>query len=150
MKSAFFDLMLNVTMRMIAGKRYCGEGTDSEEAREFQDIVTESFRIGGATNVGEFLPFLKWFGVKGVEESLIKLQEKRDRFMQRLVEEQKRVAIDTDEKKKTKTLIEVMLSLQENDPEYYKDQTIKSIMLVRHKVLLLKLQQSLRQEVSLA
>ncbi|OWM70819.1 hypothetical protein CDL15_Pgr014492 [Punica granatum] len=137
MKTALFELMMNVMMRMIAGKRYYGENVaeaELEEAKKFREIVTETFRIGGATNVGEFLPFLRKIGFKGVEKELQALQVKRDIFMHSLVEQHKREAKSGEdpnpEGEKNKTLIEVLLSLQESEPEYYKDVTIRSIMLV--------------------
>ncbi|KAF8023194.1 LOW QUALITY PROTEIN: hypothetical protein BT93_F0638 [Corymbia citriodora subsp. variegata] len=87
MKSAFFELMLNVMMQMIAGKRYYGENVgEVEEARKFREIVTESFRVGGANNIGEFLPFLRLMGLEGLEEKLMELQKKRDEFMQNLID----------------------------------------------------------------
>lgn len=43
MKSMFFELTLNVMMRMIAGKRYYGDGEAELEARRFKEIVTETF-----------------------------------------------------------------------------------------------------------
>lgn len=137
MKSAFFELMLNVMMQMIAGKRYYGENVrEAEEARKFREIVTESFKVGGATNIGEFLPFLRKMGLKGVEEKLMELQKKRDEFMQSLIDESwsgkgdKSPEAAAVEGGKRKTLIQVLLSLRETEPEYYKDETIKSLMLV--------------------
>ncbi|PPS18239.1 hypothetical protein GOBAR_AA02344 [Gossypium barbadense] len=46
MKSMFFELTLNVMMRMIAGKRYCRNGEDElEEEKKFKEIVRESFQV---------------------------------------------------------------------------------------------------------
>ncbi|XP_030537999.2 cytochrome P450 81Q32-like [Rhodamnia argentea] len=136
MKSAFFELMLNVMMQMIAGKRYYRENVgEVEEARQFREMVTESFRVGGASNIGEFLPFLRWMGLTGVEEKLMELQKKRDEFMQSLIDERRSGEGDQSleaaaEGGKRKTLIQVLLSLQATEPDYYKDETIKSLMLV--------------------
>lgn len=138
MKSTFFELMLNVMMRMISGRRYYGENVkEVEEVTTFREIVVETFRIGGATNIGEFLPFLRKIGFNGVEKEMQKLQEKREKFMKKLVEEHRREGSHeksgdavVDEGKKNKTLIQVLLSLQEAEPEYYQDVTIRSIMLV--------------------
>lgn len=133
MKSAFFELMLNVMMQMIAGKRYYGENVG--EARKFRETAAESFRIGGATNIGEFLPFLRWMELTGVEEKLMELQKKRDEFMQSLIDESRSGKGDESpeaavEGGTRRTLIQVLLSLQATEPEYYKDETIKSLMLV--------------------
>ncbi|XP_018833899.2 cytochrome P450 81Q32-like [Juglans regia] len=137
LKSAFFELTLNVMMRMIAGKRYYGGSAaeaEEDQVGKFRDIVSETFRLGPVTNVADFLPMLSWFGISRMEKRLILLQEKRDRFMQSLIEEHRRMGCDADadaEKgKKKKTMIGVLLDLQESEPEYYKDEIIRGIMLV--------------------
>ncbi|XP_019174304.1 PREDICTED: cytochrome P450 81F3-like [Ipomoea nil] len=135
MKSFFFELTLNVMMRMIAGKRYYGENVgDIEEAKRFRGIVTDTFRLGGATNVGDFVPALK--GVfKDLENSLVELQHRRDAFMQDMIKDcRKRLENDgdrdTESAGKKKSFVEVLLTLQKNEPEYYKDEIIRSLMLV--------------------
>nr|XP_023914107.1 cytochrome P450 81E8-like [Quercus suber]POF08571.1 cytochrome p450 81e8 [Quercus suber] len=121
MKALFFELTLNVMMRMIAGKR------EVEEGRKIREIVTETFLLGGVTIMEDYLPFLRWVGNRGKEKRLILVQEKRDSFMQSLIEKHKRMGSSEGEKK---TLIEVMLAKQESEPEYFKDEIIRGIMLV--------------------
>ncbi|CDP01237.1 unnamed protein product, partial [Coffea canephora] len=138
MKALFFELMLNVMMRMIAGKRYYGENVgEVEEARRFREIVEETMRIGGASNMGDFWPVLRWLKVGKTEKALRVLQENRDQFVQELIKGFRSAkhaenggadAEETGEKKKT--LIEVLLTLQQKEPEYYKDEIIRSLMLV--------------------
>lgn len=131
MKSTFFELTLNVMMRMIAGKRYYGENiTELEEARQFKEIVTETFELSGATNIVDFLPFLKWVGLNKVEKRLVTLQGKRDRFMQDLIEERRRRRSDSASKERSRTMIDVLLSMQEDEPEYYTDHIIRGMMQV--------------------
>ncbi|KAF8410152.1 hypothetical protein HHK36_002674 [Tetracentron sinense] len=133
MKSALFDLTLNVMMRMIAGKRYYGENVaELEEAKRFRGIVKETFLLAGSTNVGDFLPILKWVGYKGLEKRLVRLQEKRDEFMQELIDQHRRMGSKSSPApgERKKTMIEVLLSLQETEPEYYTDEIIRGIMLV--------------------
>ncbi|CAL5332497.1 unnamed protein product [Camellia sinensis] len=135
MKGVFFELMLNVMMRMIAGKRYYGENVaEVEEARRFREIVAETFRVGGASNIGDFLPVLRWVAVRGLKKRLVALHENRDGFMQELIEELRRgMGGDSGEvgekKKKKTTMVEVLLSLQESEPEYYTDQMIRALMM---------------------
>lgn len=109
-------------MRMIAGKR------EVEEGRKIREIVTETFLLGGVTIMEDYLPFLRWVGNRGKEKRLILVQEKRDSFMQSLIEERRRMGSSQGEKR---TLIEVMLAKQESEPEYFKDEIIRGIMLVR-------------------
>ncbi|GER36270.1 cytochrome P450 [Striga asiatica] len=126
MKTAFFELTMNVVMRMIAGKRYYGENVeDAEEARQFREIAKESLRVS-TSSTGDFLPVVRWLGLGGGEKEMIELQAKRDGFMQGLVEEGRRRSAGGG---KPKTMIEMLLALQESEPQYYTDAMIRSLML---------------------
>ncbi|XP_043714428.1 cytochrome P450 81Q32-like [Telopea speciosissima] len=134
MKSMFFELTLNFMMMMIAGKRYYGNNvSDLEKAKRFREIVKESFVVGGVSNVGDFLPALRWVGLfKDLEKKLVNLQGKRTGFMQELIEEHRMVGThqtQSKEEKKTKTMLDVLLSLQEAEPDYYTDEIIIGIIL---------------------
>lgn len=57
--------------------------------------------------------------------------------MQNVIEDNRRLVEKDDEelllkKKKKKTMVEVLLDLQKSEPEYYTDQTIKNLLLVRN------------------
>ncbi|KAK4428823.1 Isoflavone 2'-hydroxylase [Sesamum alatum] len=132
MKSALFEMMLNIMMRMIGGKRYYDDdesGNLEEERRRFKEIVTETFQLSGAANVGDFLPVLRWIGVDKLEKRLKVLKEKRDGFMQELIDEHRKM-IKGSEGQRIQTLIDVLLSLQETDPECYTDEVIRGMMQV--------------------
>ncbi|KAL0439007.1 UNVERIFIED_CONTAM: cytochrome [Sesamum latifolium] len=111
MKTVFFELTMNVVMRMIAGKRYYGENVGHvEEAQRFREIVKDTLRLG-ASNMGDFLPEL----VEGCKRRF-KTYGGGDG--------------DVVAEGKTKTMIEMLLALQEKEPEYYTDALIRSLMLV--------------------
>lgn len=136
MNSVLFELMLNVMMRMIAGKRYYGEDeAEAEEARRFREMVLETFQLS-QTGLADFLPAVQWVGL-GAKKRMIELQEKRERFMKDLIEEHERkIKGEEDggegsEGKQKTTMIEVLLSLQKTDPDYYTDEIIKGMPLVR-------------------
>ncbi|KAK1293377.1 Isoflavone 2'-hydroxylase [Acorus calamus] len=129
LKSVFFDLAFNVMMEMISGKKYHGEGATGsrEEAEEFREIVEESFQLAAASNLGDFMPVLNWLGFLGLEKRLLRLRKRRDTFFERLIEEI-RLKRKTGEAEKRETIIDVMLSLQESDAEYYTDEIIKGVI----------------------
>lgn len=131
MKKVFFELLLNVMMRMIAGKRYYGASSkDMDEARDFIEIVQETFRLSGVTNLVDFIPLLGWLGLsRGMERRMIRLQEKRVRLMKNLIDDRKRGKKTTSE---GRTMMDVLLSLQETEPECYRDEIISGTVLVRN------------------
>ncbi|KAL8261109.1 hypothetical protein R6Q59_025158 [Mikania micrantha] len=129
MKSAFFELTLNVMMRMISGKRYFGGDAPAmvEEGKRFREILDETFILASASNVADYLPFFRWLGMTGLEKKLVKLQVKRDAFFQGLIEQLRN---SKGGRLRKKTMIEVLLSLQESDPKYYNDEMIRSFVMV--------------------
>ncbi|PWA49542.1 cytochrome P450-like protein [Artemisia annua] len=134
LNTVFNEMTMNVMMRMISGKRYFGDDME-EEGKWFKEIVKESFLVAGASNIGDHLPFLSWFGVKGLENKLISLHKIRNDFFQGLIDQlrmDKVVEVEhnsNDNNKKRNTIIEVLLQLQETDPEYYTDELIRSLVL---------------------
>lgn len=138
MKSTFFEMMLNVLMRMIAGKRYYGDNdvADEVEARRFKEIVSETFVISGASNLGDFLPVMKLIEKRGIEKKMMVLRKKRDQFVQELIDEHRRNMDYSDSTNSgggsgRKSMIELLLSLQQTEPEYYNDEIIRGLILVR-------------------
>lgn len=131
-KLVLYELTLNVMMRMISGKRYFGGDIPEveTEGKRFREILDETLLLAGAANVGDYLPFLRWFGVNGLEKSLVALREKRDVFFQGLIEQLRKSKGTELGNNKKKTMIEVLLALQESDPKYYTDEMIRSFVLV--------------------
>ncbi|KAL5722768.1 hypothetical protein ACHQM5_006244 [Ranunculus cassubicifolius] len=118
----FFELMLNTIMRITAGKNV----SDPQETQRVRQIVRDSTHLLGSPNLGDFLPFLKRFDLQGLKKRMVKTRRDRDMLMQSLVDERRAMrefAKNNGEEKKT--MIDVMLSYQQNDPEYYTDNIIK-------------------------
>ncbi|KAM7514384.1 hypothetical protein LguiA_003967 [Lonicera macranthoides] len=132
MKSRLSELSFNVVMRMASGKRYFGaEVEDFEEAKQFRGIIRDVFDMSGASHPEDFLPFLRWLDFQDFQKRLVRLHKKSDAFLQSLVDDhrnKRKVSSGSDEKK-TKTLIDAMLSLQDSEPEYYTDDIIKGNIL---------------------
>lgn len=109
-------------MGMIAGKGYRADG---EAARGFKAVVEEGFALAGMS-LQDFLPMLRWVDFQGVERRVAKVQERREAFLQRLIDEQRKGAGGEGEKEKT--MIRMLLELQTVDPEYNTDQIIKTLI----------------------
>ena len=83
----------------------------SPEAKEFKQIVDEIVPYLGVANLWNYLPVLQWFDVSGVRNKIRALVRRRDAFLRRLIDaERRRLDDGTDGDKKTMT--GVLLTLQ--------------------------------------
>ncbi|KAI3906761.1 hypothetical protein MKW92_001691, partial [Papaver armeniacum] len=128
MKSTFYDLTINIMMRMIAGKRYYSHGDeevterDKEEGKRFREILYDTVSLGGEkTILVDFIPLFRWIGFKGIEKSMVKLKEKRETNISDENE-------GDDGVRKKMTMIDVLLLLQQNEPDYCTDKMIQGLM----------------------
>ncbi|KAK4393422.1 cytochrome [Sesamum angolense] len=116
-----FELIFNIIMRMLVGKRYYGEEKENKNLGEqFREMVSEVFEHAQSSNPEDFLPFLLWIDYRGFKKKMVSLGKRLDDFYQGLLEEHRR--------EKRNTIIGHLLSLQESDPEFYTDQIIKGFM----------------------
>lgn len=127
MKLNFSELMFNVLMKILAGKRYFGANADCsvEEGKRFRETIQELFVALDAANPEDFLPILKWFGFKGFQKRIEKLGMKMDQLFREMIEDRRR----RERGKEARTVIDVLLSLQEIDGEQYSDELIKGTIL---------------------
>lgn len=137
LKPPLHDFTFNVMSRMIFGKKYYGGGAavNSEAAKLFQEISRNQIRVIPKANVLDFLPFMRWFGFGDIEDELARIFEKRDGFMQRVIDDhrsglphggRRRDSTAAD----SKTVLDVLLELQSSEPETYTDETIRNLLLV--------------------
>ncbi|XP_021766664.1 isoflavone 3'-hydroxylase-like [Chenopodium quinoa] len=129
-KKALFELTNNAMMRMVAGKRIYGEAEVSSEAKRFQEVVKELIEIGAPTSVVDFFPFLKYLGIHYIskEKKYKALFLELDKFLQDLVDEKRCQGVVIDCGGKNKTLIEVLINLQNSDPSFFNDDIIKGLV----------------------
>ncbi|KAM0937811.1 putative oxidoreductase [Dioscorea sansibarensis] len=136
LKTQFFGLAYDVAMRMIANKRYYGDADESssDAGKEFRDIVRESNSVSAASNAADFVPVVRWLGIGGHERMLKRLGRRRDQFFGRLIDEHRTKknmngSRDNDgSPAERSTVIGLLLSMQESNPEYYNDDIIKGII----------------------
>lgn len=82
LRSRIQGLPFNIILKTIAGE---SKVNDLNEVNEFRDVISDAFEASGASNPGDFIPFLKWIDFQGLEKKLVKLQAKADRFLQNLI-----------------------------------------------------------------
>ncbi|KAF4396578.1 hypothetical protein G4B88_028892 [Cannabis sativa] len=116
LKSMLQELLYNILMRMVAGKR-----CDNNDMRYLESCIRacRSRELGG-----DFLPFLNWIP-NSFEKKVKKVGKKLDSLVEGLIKEHR-----SSRDKNRNTIIEHLLSLQESQPEYYTDQIIKGFVLV--------------------
>jgi len=126
LRPRLFELVIKVMMRALTG------APDHDgDVRRFQDIVEESFVAIGAPSVGDFYPALRWVDrLRGVDAALIRLHARRDAFVAGLVDGKRRSRRSGGRDTEKKSAIDELLSLQEIDPEFYTDTTVKSVALI--------------------
>ncbi|VFQ62093.1 unnamed protein product [Cuscuta campestris] len=136
LKPPLHDFTFNVMSRMIFGKKYYGGGAaaNSEAAKLFQEISRNQIRVIPKANVLDFLPFMRWFGFGDIEDELAGIFEKRDEFMQRVIDDH-RSGLSHGRRRRestaagSKTVLDVLLELQSSEPERYTDETIRNLLL---------------------
>ncbi|EYU44450.1 hypothetical protein ABFS82_08G054200 [Erythranthe guttata] len=121
LRPKLFEMIFNMIMMILAGETYSGEEKDDEKlGHQFQEMVSEVFEDALSANPEDFVPILKWIDYKGLSKKLDALGKRLDDFYQGLLAEHRR--------ERRNTIIGHLLSLQESDPEFYTDQTIKGFI----------------------
>lgn len=84
MKQWFGDLMLNVTLRMVAGKRFYGAGADCEEGevQSFEKVMRDFSYLLEVFVLTDTVPFLGWLDVNGYEKAMKKTAKILDAMME--------------------------------------------------------------------
>nr|WMB80846.1 BX5 [Aphelandra squarrosa] len=122
LRPELYDLIFNVIMRMLTGKRYIkGEYLSHDRLADgYREIMSEFFENAQTSNPEDFLPFLKWVDYRGLKKKMASLGGRLDNFYQSLLQEHRQ--------EKRNTIIGHLLSLQESDPQFYDDQLVKGFM----------------------
>ncbi|XP_077230983.1 cytochrome P450 81Q32-like [Tasmannia lanceolata] len=126
LRSKLCEVTFNNITRMVAGKRYYGDAggiQDKVEAKQFQELISATFKFSGASNAGDFLPLLRWIDYKGIEKNMSIISKKMDKFLQGLINERRQC-------NNNDTMIDHLLSFQQSQPGYYTDEIIKGLVLV--------------------
>lgn len=121
-ESMFLDLMYNVIVRMVGGKKPCEE--NKGKSREFREVVTKIMEVGGTTNPGDFIPIWNWIDPSGLEKKIIKLGQTMDELLQDLVDGIR------NQNGEGNAMIHRLLHLQKTEPQNHSDQIIKGLIQV--------------------
>ncbi|XP_062214519.1 cytochrome P450 81Q32-like [Phragmites australis] len=132
LKRRLFELSLSALMETIAQTKTSRAEADADtdmspESQEFKKALDEFIPLIGAANVWDYLPVLRWFDVFGMRKKIVAAVSKRDAFLRRLIDaERRRLDVDGGEGE-NKSMIAVLLSMQKSEPEVYTDTTIMAL-----------------------
>lgn len=138
LKTKFTELSFNAMTMVMVGRRFYGEDVvDQAEAKNLREVIRDGVELSAATNLGDFLPFMQWMDITGLEKKMVGLSLRMDKFLQGLLEERRKImAADYEGRDRVrKLMIDNLLSLQETEQKYYTDDIIKGIIMVRTYVM---------------
>ncbi|KAH7652462.1 Isoflavone 2'-hydroxylase protein [Dioscorea alata] len=137
-----FEMIYNSISKMVVGKRYHGDNVDVdvEVANQFKDIIQEVIQLVFSFNPRDFFPAFGWLDLLGVERRMQRVLPRLDGFITEIIEEHrsKRRVNDAangggeagkETEEEERSLVDVMLSLQETDPETFTVEVIKGHIL---------------------
>ncbi|ONM09573.1 cytochrome P450 family 81 subfamily D polypeptide 8 [Zea mays] len=134
LKRRLFEVSLSVLMETIARTKTSRAEADADsdmspEAHEFKQIVDEIVPHLGTANLWDYLPVLRWLDVFGVRNKITAAVGRRDAFLRRLIDAERRRLDDGggDSDSDKKSMIAVLLSLQKSEPEVYTDTMIMAL-----------------------
>ncbi|XP_068655358.1 (+)-piperitol/(+)-sesamin synthase CYP81Q2-like [Aristolochia californica] len=127
LRKEFMNLISNCLLAMLLGKRYYGEDVEGwEEAKQFRENTEELVHFIITPALGDFLPIFRWIDSQWVEKKMMVLAKKRDAFMQRQIDERRKILENGGVG--TKCMLDALLSNQSADPDFYTDKNIKGII----------------------
>jgi hypothetical protein len=138
LRMRFFGLSFNIMMRIMAGKRYYGEDVENtDEAKKFKINTEDILNYIGVGTPGEHLPWLRWLDINGMEKKLTQWKIKNDAFYRDVIDQRRAMRAsrrpedenEAGESGRT-TIVDIFLSLQEQQPEHYKDDVIIGCIMV--------------------
>nr|CAB3498118.1 unnamed protein product [Digitaria exilis] len=133
LKRRLFEVSLSALMETIARTKTSRAEADADtdmspEAQEFKKAVDEFIPLASAGNISDLLPVLKWLDVFGARKKIMAGVRRRDAFLRRLIDAERRRSLDDgggeDDKK---SMISVLLSLQKSEPEVYTEAVIMAL-----------------------
>ncbi|KAE8675292.1 putative Cytochrome P450 [Hibiscus syriacus] len=127
MKRWFWDLTLNVILRMIIGKRIPSFGKDAEN-RVLKMALRDFTELSGKFVVSDALPFLRWLDIGGDEKAMKKIGEDLDRYAEGWLDEHRRRK-SSDQFKDGEDFMDVMLSKLKDEADRAADITNKATCL---------------------
>jgi cytochrome P450 len=112
-----------IICRMAFGRKY-----SDQELRAFNSMMRESFLLLGSFNIGDYIPYLDWMDLQGLNRRMKKLHKTHDYLLEKVIEEH----VARNDPKMTHDLVDVLLAASaEKDGEFQVSRdSIKGVLFV--------------------
>lgn len=129
MKQWFKDLTHSVNLRMVAGRRFYGDG-GKEMQLHGQQLVRDFFYLFGVSMLSDAIPFLGYFG--GYEKAMKRTAKELDNMVEKWLDEHKQRRLLHGKGKEDQDFMDVMLRIVDSIDvsEYDADTICKATCLV--------------------
>ncbi|KAJ6805249.1 isoflavone 3'-hydroxylase-like [Iris pallida] len=129
------EVVSNMFTQMLVGKRYFGDSktVKAEEGNKFDALMAEGIELAESLSLRDWLPAVKWLGINKFKKRIEWVDKEFDIVLQEVLDECRKQHLDKsnqDKEEKRKTLLDVMILLQQKDPKFYTDTIIKGTMLI--------------------
>ena len=108
----------------------------SVEAREFKEVLDMIIPQLGMSSLWNYVPvdLLRWLDALGARSKIVDAVRRRDEFLLRMIDKERRRLYDEGSEGEKKSMIAVLLALQKTEPEVYNDTMITALCSVRSSV----------------
>ncbi|KAL7603835.1 hypothetical protein Lser_V15G18852 [Lactuca serriola] len=117
MKQLFQNLILNVVVRVVSGKRF---SPDDKEGVRFQKVIRKFFVLLGTFVVSDFIPYLKPLDLGGYEKKMKMTGEEMYGIVTGWLEDHKRVRAEekhAQQHERSQVFMDVLISVVEGAPQ---------------------------------
>nr|ATG29994.1 CYP750C23 [Taxus chinensis] len=112
--NAIQSLTSAIMWRILAGTKYSGDDAVGDiKSEELRDMVEEVFATSMAPNIGDYIPYLDWLDLQGINRRMKKAHLFFDRVVQKIIDDH--VNVKRKQASNVKDFIDVLLELSQND-----------------------------------
>ena len=97
-------LLTDIMCRMTFGRKYSDQ--ESIGGKGINSVIKESFVVTGAFNVGDYIPYLAWMDLQGLNRRFKELHFIQDDFLEKVIEEH----VAQNDPNVTRDLVDVLIA----------------------------------------
>ncbi|GLJ22384.1 hypothetical protein SUGI_0421360 [Cryptomeria japonica] len=119
-----------VMWRMLSGTKVSihGDAHLGGHGEEIKKMVSETTATIGAVNIGDFIPYLDWLDLQGVNQRMKKVHSSFDQMISKIIEEHQQRRREFHKESETKDIIDVLLEMKSLDGIPITEEHIKAIV----------------------